>query len=80
MPHAKTSIEWVTDGELVEQVRAGDTAAFGELVERHQASVYRAALAVLGNGCDAEDVAQEASCWRIAGWISFAARRASRPG
>ncbi len=60
MPHAKTSIEWVTDGELVEQVLAGHSAAFGELVERHQASVYRAALAALGNGCDAEDVAQEA--------------------
>jgi RNA polymerase sigma-70 factor, ECF subfamily len=60
MPHAKASIDWVTDGELVEQVLAGDSAAFGELVERHQASVYRAALAALGNGCDAEDVAQEA--------------------
>jgi RNA polymerase sigma-70 factor (ECF subfamily) len=48
------------DGELVEQVRAGDSAAFGELVERHQAAVYRAALAVLGNAADAEDVAQEA--------------------
>ena len=50
----------MTDGELVEQVRAGDTAAFGELVERHQAAVYRAALAVLGSPADAEDVAQEA--------------------
>ena len=50
----------MTDGELVEAVRAGDTAAFGELVERHQSAVYRAALAVLGNTADAEDVAQEA--------------------
>jgi RNA polymerase sigma-70 factor (ECF subfamily) len=50
----------MTDGELVEQVRAGDPAAFGELVERHQTAVYRAALAVLGNAADAEDVAQEA--------------------
>ena len=50
----------MTDEELVEQVRAGDTAAFGELVERHQAAVYRSALAVLGNPEDAEDVVQEA--------------------
>jgi RNA polymerase sigma-70 factor, ECF subfamily len=57
---AKASIEQVTDGELVEQVRAGDCAAFGELVERHQGAVYRAALAVLGNAADAEDIAQEA--------------------
>ena len=50
----------MTDGELVEQVRLGDTAAFGELVERHRGAVYRAALAALGNDADAEDVAQEA--------------------
>jgi len=57
---AKASIEDVTDGELVEQVRAGDTAAFGELVERHRGPVYRAALAALGNDADAEDIAQDA--------------------
>src|SRR5687767_6398108 len=50
----------VTDGELVELVRRGDTAAFGELVERHRGAVYRAALAALGNDADAEDIAQEA--------------------
>ena len=50
----------MTDGELVEQVRRGDTGAFGELVERHRGAVYRAALAALGNEADAEDVAQEA--------------------
>ena len=48
------------DGELVEQVRAGDHAAFGELVERHRGAVYRAAFAALGNEADAEDIAQEA--------------------
>jgi RNA polymerase sigma-70 factor (ECF subfamily) len=54
------SIERVTDGELVERVRAGNTAAFGELVERHRGAVYRAALAALRNTADAEDVAQDA--------------------
>jgi RNA polymerase sigma-70 factor (ECF subfamily) len=48
------------DTELVERVRAGNTAAFGELVERHRGAVYRAALTALGNAADAEDVAQEA--------------------
>ena len=38
----------MTDDELIEQVRAGDAAAFGELVERHRGAVYRAALAALG--------------------------------
>ena len=50
----------MTDGELVEQVRGGETAAFGELVERHRGAVYRAALAALGNEAEAEDIAQEA--------------------
>src|SRR5438105_2870817 len=48
------------DAELVERARAGQTAAFGELVERHRGAVYRAALAALRNPADAEDVAQEA--------------------
>lgn len=50
----------MTDVDLVERVRVGDTAAFGELVERHRGAVYRAALAALGNEADAEDIAQEA--------------------
>jgi RNA polymerase sigma-70 factor, ECF subfamily len=48
------------DAELVERARAGQTAAFGELVERHRGAIYRAALAALRNPADAEDVAQEA--------------------
>ena len=50
----------VTEDELVAAARAGSASAFGELVERHQGAVYRAALAALGSAADAEDVAQEA--------------------
>jgi RNA polymerase sigma-70 factor (ECF subfamily) len=50
----------VSDLELVSRARSGDTAAFGELVERHRTAVFRAALAVLGSPEEAEDVAQEA--------------------
>jgi RNA polymerase sigma-70 factor (ECF subfamily) len=50
----------VTDANLVARARQGDPAAFGELVDRHQASVYRAALAALRSPADAEDAAQEA--------------------
>jgi RNA polymerase sigma-70 factor (ECF subfamily) len=56
----RASIGCVTDGELVERVRAGQTDAFEELVERHRGAIYRAALAALRNPADAEDVAQEA--------------------
>jgi RNA polymerase sigma-70 factor, ECF subfamily len=50
----------VTDAELVALARQGDQQAFGELVTRHQAAVYRAALAAVGSAAEAEDAAQEA--------------------
>lgn len=50
----------MSDAELVARARQGDTAAFGELVDRHRTAVYRAARAVLGSPSEAEDVAQEA--------------------
>ena len=68
---AAPSISHVTDAELVEQARQGDTAAFGELVDRHQAAVVRTARIVCRSREDAEDVAQEAlvSAWnKLAGF------------
>lgn len=53
------SIQRVTDSELVERARAGDAAAFGELMTRHVHAVYRTALAALGSAADADDVTQE---------------------
>src|SRR5687768_1056763 len=40
--------------------QAGDTEAFGELVERNRRAVFRAALAAVGSPTEADDVAQEA--------------------
>ena len=54
------SIGSVTDEELVLLARQGDTSAFDQLVIRHQAALYRAALAALRVPQDAEDVSQEA--------------------
>ena len=54
------STDCVTDGDLVARARQGDPAAFGELVDRHRAAVYRAALAALRSPADAEDAAQDA--------------------
>ena len=48
------------DLALVRMAQAGDVEAFGDLVERHRRSVFRAALAGTGSPADAEDVAQEA--------------------
>jgi len=46
--------------ELVRRAQGGDVAAFGDLVERHRRSVFRAALAAVASPTEAEDVAQEA--------------------
>jgi RNA polymerase sigma-70 factor (ECF subfamily) len=50
----------VSDVDLVARARQGDPAAFGELVDRHRAAVYRAARAALGSHADAEEAAQDA--------------------
>jgi RNA polymerase sigma factor (sigma-70 family) len=56
----------VTDLELVRLAQAGDSEAFGELVERNRRAVFRAALAAVGSATEADDVAQEAfvTAWR----------------
>ena len=51
---AKTS-----DRELVELSQAGDKAAFGLLVRRHQPRIHRLALHMLRDRAEAEDVTQE---------------------
>lgn len=50
----------MSDAELVARARAGDRAAFGELVDRHRAAVFRAAMAALGSAEDAAEAAQDA--------------------
>jgi len=47
------------DRELVRRTLAGDSSAFGELVERHAAVVHRVAARVVGSD-EADDVAQDA--------------------
>ena len=49
----------LTDAAFVAKVRAGDTHAFGVLVERHGRSLFRLAYRMTGNEQDAEDVVQE---------------------
>ncbi|MHC4548973.1 MAG: RNA polymerase sigma factor [Planctomycetota bacterium] len=47
------------DAELIAQARAGDRAAFDELIVRHQDRVYNMAYRILGHREDALDVSQE---------------------
>jgi RNA polymerase sigma-70 factor (ECF subfamily) len=48
------------DSELVCRARAGDRAAYGELVTRYQGHVYGLAYSLAGDWASAQDIAQEA--------------------
>lgn len=54
--------------------RKGDREAFGRLVRRHQRRVYAAALHILGNHGDADDVTQESFIRAFKGLSSFDGR------
>ena len=49
-----------SDEQIVARVLAGDREGFGELVKRHSGRLYRAALSILRNPAEAEDVVQDA--------------------
>lgn len=57
------------DSELVERHRAGDAAAFGEIVARHKRVVYLTARRLLASHEDADEAAQLAfvRAWRSLG-------------
>ncbi len=57
---ATLTVATPSDAELVEQTRAGDRAAFNELVERHARKIFRTARHITKNDQDAEDVLQDA--------------------
>ncbi|MDP6778953.1 MAG: sigma-70 family RNA polymerase sigma factor [Candidatus Latescibacteria bacterium] len=49
----------VSEDDLVERSRNGDTEAFSELVERHQSRIYQTVYSMVRNRDDAEDLVQE---------------------
>ncbi len=50
----------LTDTDLVDLCQAGDEAAFGELMLRHQPAILKVAISILRDRQDAEDEAQNA--------------------
>ena len=48
------------DAQLIGQALAGQTAAFGQLVQKYQDRLYNTVVHVAGNAEDAKDVVQEA--------------------
>jgi RNA polymerase sigma-70 factor (ECF subfamily) len=60
-----------SDGELVEQYRAGDEKAFNELVRRYQEKVYRVARRFVNDHDDADEVTQQVFCKAYEGLRDF---------
>ncbi len=75
-PRPDTALD--PDLNLVRRAQAGDTDAFGELVERNRKAVFRAAVAALGSTTDADDVAQEAFVMAYRKLASFRGEAAFR--
>ena len=61
-----TSIEFITDAELVVTSLTGDREAFGRIVERYQRLLCSLAYSATGSLSESEDLAQEAfvDAWR----------------
>jgi RNA polymerase sigma-70 factor (ECF subfamily) len=69
----------LTDGELIERAKAGDRAAYEELVRRYEQQAFRAAYLVCRDADDARDACQEGfvRAWRALG--SFRSGAEPRP-
>ncbi len=57
---ARKGFDRFDEHDIIERCKAGDTAAFDELVRRFEKRVFNCALRITGNYNDASDVAQEA--------------------
>ena len=62
------------DEQLVRRIRDGDAGAFSAIVDRHGAGLYRVALAMCGNGADAEVLVQDSFVAAFEGVAAFAGK------
>jgi RNA polymerase sigma-70 factor, ECF subfamily len=51
--------EATIDAELVRRFNGGDESAFGEIMSRHQSRIFAAAMGLLHNRADAEEITQD---------------------
>jgi RNA polymerase sigma-70 factor (ECF subfamily) len=64
----------LTDEELVDRVRAGETSLYGILVDRYHRRLYCVALRILKNDAEAEDALQDAYILAFTRLDQFAGR------
>jgi len=51
--------EAIIDADLVRRFNGGDESAFGEIMSRHQSRIFAAAMGLLHNRADAEEITQD---------------------
>src|SRR5271154_6043475 len=51
--------EAIIDAQLVSRFNSGEESAFVEIMSRHKARIFAAAMALLRNHADAEEIAQD---------------------
>jgi len=57
--YANMNAEAIYDAGLVRKFNGGDESAFGELMNRHKTRIFAAAMALLRNHADAEEITQD---------------------
>ena len=70
----KIASEGWTDQEIVDRVKAGDTALYELIMRRYNQRLYRVARAILRDDAEAEDVMQDAYVRAYQHLHQFAAR------
>ncbi len=60
LPLGMLAVTDVTDEEVVERVKAGETELYEVIMRRYNQRLYRVARSIVGNDSEAEDVMQEA--------------------
>ena len=59
MDNTRMNTEAIQDAELVSRFKRGDEPAFGEIMSRHRSRILAAAMALLRNHADAEEITQD---------------------
>ena len=59
MDNTRINTEAIQDAELVSRFKRGDEPAFGEIMSRHRSRILAAAMALLRNHADAEEITQD---------------------
>jgi RNA polymerase sigma-70 factor (ECF subfamily) len=68
---ATMNAEAIQDADLVRRFNGGEESAFSEIMSRHQARVFAAAMGLLRNRADAEEVTQDTFVRAHRGFSSF---------